>query len=148
MNDLRELYQEIIIDHNRNPRHHHIMEDATSQAQGFNPLCGDKLTVYLKIADDKVCDLSFLGCGCAISQASASLMTEALIGKTVLQAELLFDNFHKFLTTDINIEWKENEKLAVLAGVKAYPIRVKCATLAWHTFNAALKKTQVTVSTE
>src|ERR1700744_1718452 len=98
--DLRELYQEVIIDHNRNPRNHHDMSDATGSAKGFNPLCGDKLTVYLKLEDDKICDLSFLGQGCAISQASASLMTEALRGKTVQEAHEIFNHFHKMLTTD------------------------------------------------
>lgn len=144
--DLRELYQEVIIDHNRNPRNHHLMPDATAEAKGFNPLCGDKLTVYMKIEGSKIIGLSFLGQGCAISQASASLMTEALCGKTVAEAHELFERFHSLLTSD---ETPPNMgKLTVLAGVKAYPARVKCATLAWHTLEAALKHEAGTVSTE
>ncbi|WP_028387997.1 Fe-S cluster assembly sulfur transfer protein SufU [Legionella fairfieldensis] len=146
--DLRELYQEIIIDHNRNPRNHHVMTDATAQANGFNPLCGDKLTLYLKLEDNIVSDLSFVGCGCAISQASASLMTEALRGKTVSEAHELFERFHTMVTCDNEGELFSLDKLTVLAGVRAYPARVKCATLAWHTLEAALKKDAITVSTE
>lgn len=146
--DLRELYQEIIIDHNRNPRNHHSMNDATAEANGFNPLCGDKLTLYLKLDNNFIIDISFVGCGCAISQASASLMTDALKGKSTQEAHDLFESFHTMLTTDTSDEKKGLDKLTVLAGVKAYPARVKCATLAWHTFNAALGKTAVTVSTE
>ena len=146
--ELRELYQEIIIDHNRNPRNHHVMEDATTQANGYNPLCGDKLTVYLKLDEGLVSDLSFVGCGCAISQASASLMTEALRGKTVEEAHHLFERFHNMLTRDDEVQLLSLDKLAVLAGVRAYPARVKCATLAWHTLEAALKKEAVLVSTE
>lgn len=148
MMDLRELYQEIIIDHNRNPRNHRAMEGSTSQALGYNPLCGDKLTVYLKIANDTVQDISFLGCGCAISQASASLMTDALQGKTVHEAHELFERFHNMLTHDDAEPSPSLDKLTVLAGVRAYPARVKCATLAWHTLEAALKKEPVTVTTE
>lgn len=145
--ELRELYQEIIIDHNRNPRNHHAMEDATTHAQGFNPLCGDKLTVYLKLDNDVVADVSFIGSGCAISQASASLMTEALVGKTKAEAHELFERFHTMLTSD-DEQTVSLDKLAVLAGVKAYPARVKCATLAWHTLEAALNKSKDPVSTE
>jgi nitrogen fixation NifU-like protein len=149
MMELRELYQETIIDHNRNPRNHYEMIDATTQANGFNPLCGDKLTVYLKLDEQRVTKLSFVGCGCAISQASASLMTEALLGKTVSQAHELFHSFHNMLlSNEQNIIPKQIEKLAVLAGVRAYPARVKCATLAWHTLEAALNKKPVLVSTE
>jgi len=146
--DLRELYQEIIIDHNRNPRNHHIMEDATATANGYNPLCGDKLTVYLNVADGLVKDISFVGCGCAISQASASLMTSALQGKSVEEARTLYERFHVLLTHSEEGDWRSLDKLAVLAGVRAYPARVKCATLAWHTFNAALNKPDSVVSTE
>jgi len=146
--DLRELYQEIIIDHNREPRNHHAMDDATTQANGFNPLCGDKLTVYAKIIDDRISDLSFVGCGCAISQASASLMTEAVRDLTVDEAHALFHRFHNMLTQDDETHLATMEKLAVLAGVKAYPARVKCATLAWHTMEAALNKDPSTVKTE
>ncbi|MFA6303029.1 MAG: SUF system NifU family Fe-S cluster assembly protein [Legionella sp.] len=146
--DLRELYQEIIIDHNRNPRNHHVMADATTEANGFNPLCGDKLTVYAKIEQDKIVDLSFLGCGCAISQASASLMTDALKGKSVEEAHDLFKRFHSMLTQDDAQSVGVMDKLTVLAGVKAFPMRVKCATLAWHTLESALNKDHKVVSTE
>ena len=146
--DLRELYQEIIIDHNRCPRNHHGMDDATAQAVGFNPLCGDKLTVYAKVQEGLIVDLSFVGCGCAISQASASLMTEALKGKSVEEAHDLFHRFHQLLTQDDESQLGAMGKLMVLAGVKAYPARVKCATLAWHTLEAALNKDNTVVSTE
>jgi nitrogen fixation protein NifU and related proteins len=145
---LQELYQEIIIDHNRNPRHHYAMTDATAQANGFNPLCGDKITVYLKIVGDEIRDISFVGCGCAISQASASLMTESLRGKTVAEAHQLFEYFHTMLTGDVDGKSLSLDKLTVLTGVKAYPARVKCATLAWHTLEAALNKEEITVTTE
>lgn len=146
--DLRELYQEIIIDHNRNPRNHHVLDDATTQANGFNPLCGDKLTVYVKIENEQIRELSFLGCGCAISQASASLMTEALKDKSIEEAHELFHRFHHMLTRDEDLEWVSMDKLTVLAGVKAFPARVKCATLAWHTLEAALNKDSTVVVTE
>ncbi|KTC78436.1 Fe-S cluster assembly sulfur transfer protein SufU [Legionella cincinnatiensis] len=146
--ELRELYQEIIIDHNRNPRHHYVMQDATHQANGFNPLCGDKLTVYVKIKNDSITELSFLGCGCAISQASASLMTDSLKGKTVAEAHELFHCFHHMLTQNEEGQLQYMDKLTVLAGVKAYPARVKCATLAWHTLEAALNKESNVVKTE
>lgn len=148
MMDLRELYQEIIIDHNRNPRNHHKMDDATSQANGFNPLCGDKLTVYLHLDGDVITDISFLGCGCAISQASASLMTDVLRGKTVEQAHELFKRFHHMLTVEDDPSPETLDKLAVMAGVRTFPARVKCATLAWHTLESALKNEKSTVSTE
>lgn len=146
--ELRELYQEIIIDHNRNPRHHYAMKDATNQANGFNPLCGDKLTVYIKIEGNLLTELSFLGCGCAISQASASLMTDSLKGKTVKEAHELFHHFHHMLTQNEEGQTRDMDKLTVLAGVKAYPARVKCATLAWHTLEAALNKDSNVVKTE
>lgn len=146
--ELRELYQEIIIDHNRNPRNHHAMDDATTQANGFNPLCGDKLTVYAKLEQGLVRDLSFVGCGCAISQASASLMTDALKGKTIEEAHALFQRVHHMLTQDDEQELTLVDKLTVLAGVKAFPARVKCATLAWHTLEAALNKDRSVVKTE
>ncbi|MGC1182957.1 Fe-S cluster assembly sulfur transfer protein SufU [Legionella sp.] len=146
--DLRELYQEIIIDHNRNPRHHYPMDDATTQANGFNPLCGDKLTVYVKLEDDRISELSFLGCGCAISQASASLMTDIINGKTIEEAHELFHRFHHMLTQNEEGQLMLMDKLLVLAGVKAYPARVKCATLAWHTLEAALNKNANVVKTE
>lgn len=145
--DLRELYQEVIIDHNRNPRNHHSMDDASTQANGFNPLCGDKLTVYAKLNEGMVVDLSFVGCGCAISQASASLMTDALKGKSIDEAHQLFLRVHEMLTVDDALP-SSIDKLTVLAGVKAFPARVKCATLAWHTLEAALNKESTIVKTE
>lgn len=145
---LRDLYQELILEHNRCPHNHYAMSDATASANGMNPLCGDKLTVYLKISQGLIENVSFVGCGCAISQASASMMTDALCGKTLDEAQALFERFHTLLTKEGEDEWGSLDRLAVLAGVKAYPARVKCATLAWHTFNAALKHDAAMVSTE
>ena len=148
--ELRDLYQEMILDHNRRPHNFHAMEEATHRAEGYNPLCGDKVTIYLKIQDDLVVDVSFEGAGCAISTASASLLTETLKGMTVAQAEALFEKFHQMLTRDSSLPIDEEEmgKLVVFAGVSEYPTRVKCATLAWHTLLAALKNEQQPVSTE
>ena len=148
MMDLRELYQEIIIDHNRNPRNHRVIDHATREAKGFNPLCGDKLTVYLQLSNDIIDDISFMGCGCAISQASASLMTDALKGKTISEAHQLFETFHTMVTQEGEVPLLNLDKLAVLAGVRTFPARVKCATLAWHTLEAALKQADVMVTTE
>lgn len=148
MMDLRELYQEIIIDHNRNPRNFREITHPTVEAKGYNPLCGDQLTVYLTLNAGLVQDISFLGCGCAISQASASLMTDALHGKTIEQAHALFEQFHRMLTSDDDVQALGVDKLTVLAGVRAFPARVKCATLAWHTLEAALKKDNKVISTE
>ena len=146
--ELRELYQELIIEHNRNPHHHYAMTDATCKANGFNPLCGDKLTLYLKISDEQIDEVSFIGRGCAISQASASMMTDILRGKTIAEARQLFERFHALLTHDTGGDWSSMDRLAVLAGVKAYPARVKCATLAWHTLHSALNQSANIVSTE
>lgn len=149
MMDLRDLYQEVIIDHSRNPRNHREISEASCKARGFNPLCGDKLTVYLQVQNGIIQDISFVGCGCAISQASASLMTEVLRGKTVSEAHELFRRFHHMVTVETDASTLALDKLAVLSGVRAYPARVKCATLAWHTLESALKHEQaVTVSTE
>ncbi|MGR8929312.1 MAG: Fe-S cluster assembly sulfur transfer protein SufU [Gammaproteobacteria bacterium] len=147
--ELRDLYQEVIFDHNRNPRNFRIMEDANRRVNGFNPLCGDKLTLFLKIEEHVIKDASFQGSGCAISTASVSLMTEIVKGMTEDDAEALFKQFHDMTTgksEEINLETLG--KLAVLAGVREYPARVKCATLAWHTLDAALKNQQEAVSTE
>jgi len=147
MPDLRELYQEVIIDHSKHPRNFHDMTNANRHAEGFNRLCGDRLTLYLFMENGVIKDVSFKGVGCAISTASASLMTETLKGKTEQEAEILFEHFHQLLTT----ESASNEKLgklAVLSGVREYPSRVKCATLAWHTLHAALANAQQPVSTE
>lgn len=144
--DLRELYQEVIFDHNRQPRNFHAMSDADHQADGHNPLCGDQLTVYLHIEDGVVKDVSFVGHGCAISTASASLMTEAVKGKSVEEVEALFHDFHALLT-DTPPE-RDFGKLAVLSGVREFPARVKCATLAWHTLHNAIVGAQEPARTE
>jgi nitrogen fixation protein NifU and related proteins len=153
--ETRELYQDIILDHGRKPRNFRAMEHPSHFAHGHNPLCGDRVTVYLEIEGDKIQDVSFEGRGCAISTASASLMTEVLKGKTLAEAEKLFKAFHAEVTGGQASAVEEKlqddfERLAPLEGVKAYPTRVKCATLAWHAFEAALKSGAVgaTVKTE
>ena len=138
--DVRELYQEVIIDHNRNPRNYHVMQDATCYAIGFNPLCGDQLTVYVRVVQDIIQEVSFVGSGCAISQASASLMTEILGNKSVPEAHAIFQSFHHMVTHVHDVPDAVVNKLTVLAGVRSYPARVKCATLAWHTLESALSK--------
>ncbi|MBZ5725811.1 MAG: SUF system NifU family Fe-S cluster assembly protein [Acidobacteriia bacterium] len=142
-----DLYQEIILDHSKHPRNCHPMEDATRKAEGYNPLCGDKLKLFIKVEDDIVKDVSFVGSGCAISTASASLMTESLKGKTRDEALKLLEKFHDLLTTDSPVT-HELGKLVVFCGVRDYPARVKCATLAWHTLKSALNGTAEPVSTE
>ncbi|MDF1684974.1 MAG: SUF system NifU family Fe-S cluster assembly protein [Legionellaceae bacterium] len=148
--DLQALYQEVILDHNRTPRNHHAMSCATCEARGVNPLCGDQLMVYVKLEAGVMQDVSFVGEGCAISQASASLMTEALKGKTETEAHALFEQFHALLTQDDTVAGDALGKLSVFEGVRAFPARVKCATLAWHALDAALNKDANTnlVSTE
>jgi len=147
--ELRDLYQEVIFDHNRNPRNFRVIEDADRQVDGFNPLCGDRLTLYLKMDGDVIKDASFQGSGCAISTASVSLMTEIIKGMTAQQAEELFKKFHEMTTgKDDNLQLEALGKLAVFAGVREYPARVKCATLAWHTLDAALQNQHTPVSTE
>jgi len=146
-NPLRDLYQEVILDHNRHPRNFRALADANRKAEGHNPLCGDRVQIFLHVEDDRVQGISFQGSGCAISTASASLMTEALKGKSVADAHALFKSFHELLTHGSdNIE--PLGKLAVLGGVREFPIRVKCATLAWHTLEAALAQKDHPVSTE
>jgi len=147
LDDLRDLYQEVIFDHNRNPRNFRVMEDADRQIDGFNPLCGDRLTLFIKVTDGKISDASFQGQGCAISTASASLMTGIIIGQTEQEAQTLFTLFHKMATGE-PVEMDELGKLAVLAGVCEYPARVKCATLPWHTLDALLKGSEEPVTTE
>ena len=149
LDDLRELYQEVIFDHNRNPRNFYVMEDANRTVEGFNPLCGDRLTLYLNVDNGVIKKASFQGSGCAISTASVSLMTEIVADKTEVEALQLFETFHKITTgKDDQVKLEELGKLQVLAGVKAYPARVKCATLAWHTLDAAIKNDATTVTTE
>ncbi|MGQ9798983.1 MAG: Fe-S cluster assembly sulfur transfer protein SufU [Ignavibacterium sp.] len=149
--ELRELYQQVILDHNKAPRNFRKIENATNFAEGYNPLCGDNVTVYLKIDENNIIqDISFQGSGCAISKASASLMTSILKGKTVEEAEKLFNNFHDLVTDklDNNLHLENLGKLAVFAGVKEFPARVKCASLAWHTMLNALHNKSEKVVTE
>jgi len=140
MSDLSDLYQEVILDHNRRPRNFRALADATRVANGHNPLCGDKLRLCLRLDGDRIADIAFEGSGCAISKASASLMTDAVKGQTIDDATRLFDKFHQIVTTPIDqpIDEASVGKLAVLAGVREFPARVKCASLAWHTLKAAL----------
>ncbi len=135
--DLRELYQEVIFDHNRKPRNFHEMPEANRRADGHNPLCGDQLTVFLKVNDGRVEDVSFVGHGCAISTASASLMTEAVKGRSIEDIESLFRDVHALLTEAPPAQ-RDFGKLVALSGVREFPVRVKCATLAWHTLHNAL----------
>ncbi len=150
MSDLRELYQEVILDHHKKPRNFRKLADATRQVEGYNPLCGDKVTVYVKLDGDVVRDVSFQGAGCAISTASASMMTESLKGKTRAEAEALFRGFQDLVTgkPSAGADAAKLGKLAVFTGVREFPVRVKCATLAWHTFQAAVAGENKTVSTE
>jgi nitrogen fixation NifU-like protein len=151
MNDeLKELYQEVILDHNKSPRNYKKLDNANHFAEGYNPLCGDKVNIYLDIEEDKIEDISFQGSGCAISKASASLMTSSLKGKSIEEAKELFEKFRELITgkddDELNIE--ELGKLAVFTGVKEFPSRVKCASLAWHTMLSALNKEKKLVTTE
>lgn len=150
MSDLRELYQELIIDHCKRPRNFRVLEGANRSSEGYNPLCGDKVTVFLELEDDRVKNISFQGSGCAISTASASVMTESLKGKTLAEAEVLFDIFHNLVTGKPPAGGNAPElgKLAVFSGVSEFPARVKCAALAWHTLHAALQGQGDPVSTE
>jgi nitrogen fixation NifU-like protein len=159
--DLRDLYQSVILDHHKKPRNFRKIDDATRSAEGYNPLCGDKVTVYVKMDGDRIQDIAFVGSGCAISTAAASMMTESLKGKTRSQAAALFEEFHELVTGQVEEErekvskGKEERggtltlgKLAAFGGVREFPIRIKCATLPWHTLQSALKGDEVTVSTE
>ena len=149
MSDLHDLYQEVILDHNRRPRNFHDLPPPARRAEGFNPLCGDRLTLFLDLDGDVIRDVSFLGTGCAISKASASLMTDALKGKRVADAEALFEQFHAMVMSDPDIPAVDLGKLSVLAGVREFPTRVKCASLAWHTLRVAIRaKVDAPVSTE
>jgi nitrogen fixation NifU-like protein len=146
MSDLRELYQEVILDHYKKPRNFRALPDANRKLEGYNPLCGDKITVYLRVEDGVIKDIGFQGSGCAISTASASMMTDSLKGKTIDQAETVFRSFHNLVTGKNGGE--DLGKLAVFAGVREFPVRVKCATLAWHTFHGALEGERKPVTTE
>ena len=147
MSDLRDLYQEVILDHNKRPRNFRTIESPSHHAEGYNPLCGDRVTVFLQIAGDRIADIAFEGTGCAISKASASMMTDQLKGSTVAEARTLFDRFHRMVTTPPDQDVEELGKLSALAGVREFPVRVKCASLAWHTLKAAMDS-EDKVSTE
>jgi nitrogen fixation protein NifU and related proteins len=140
MSELNDLYQQVILDHNKNPRNFREIENATQTADGNNPLCGDALRVYVEVENDQVKDVAFKGSGCAISKASASMMTQMVKGKSKTEAETLFDEFHKMVTGELDVETEENQlgKLKIFAGVLEFPARVKCASLSWHTLHAAL----------
>jgi len=142
MSDLSDLYQEVILDHNRRPRNFRVLADASHTAEGYNPLCGDRLTLYLKVEGETIADVSFEGAGCAISKASASMMTDALKGRTIAEANVLFERFHRMVTTPPEQSVEDMGKLSSLAGVREFPVRVKCASLAWHTLRAAMASQQ------
>ncbi len=150
MPDLRELYQQVILDHHKKPRNFRRPNDANKHADGFNPLCGDKISVFVRLENGVVKDIAFQGSGCAISTASASMMTESLKGKSEAEVARIFELFHDLVTgqTKGDVDAQSLGKLAVFSGVREYPVRVKCATLAWHTMRAALEGSQKTVATE
>ena len=138
MSELTDLYQEVILDHNRRPHNFRVVDNATAKQEGYNPLCGDRLTLFLTLDGDVIKDAAFQGSGCAISKASASLMTDAVKGKTVAEARALFEQFHDMITSDPGTPTPDLGKLSVFAGVRDFPTRVKCASLAWHTMKAAV----------
>ena len=148
MSDLKALYQEVILDHNRNPRNYRKMENPDRFLEGYNPLCGDRYTVYIKMKGEVIEDISFQGSGCAISKASASVMGSLLKGKTRAEAEILFDQFHRLVRGESKADAEELGKLAAFSGVSEFPARVKCAILAWHTMKNVLEDKAESVSTE
>lgn len=148
MSDLRELYQSLILDHGRRPRNFKVIDKPTNIKEGFNPLCGDRLTLFLNLQQDMIDDISFQGCGCAISMASTSLMTEVMKGKSTREARDMFKHFYKMIMQNNDEDIEQLGKLAVLRGVSEFPARVKCATLAWHTLIAALDNSPESISTE
>jgi len=148
MSDLRELYQDVILEHSKAPRNYRELAGANHKAEGYNPLCGDHFTVYIDLEGDSIRDISFQGSGCAISKASASMMTQIVKGKSREEAAKLFEQFHQLVTGHANGNRDELGKLTVFGGVSEFPVRVKCATLAWHTLQAALEGKQESVSTE
>ena len=150
MDELRDFYQEMLLDHHRHPRNYGKLDGANRRAQGYNPLCGDKVTIYLLLSGDVIENIAFEGSGCAICTASCSVMTELLKGKTLGDAEKLFGVFHDLVTSDTASEVDADTlgKLAIFAGVREFPMRIKCATLAWHTMRAALTQADQTVTTE
>jgi nitrogen fixation NifU-like protein len=148
MPDLRDLYQEVILEHSKSPRNYRTLVTANHKAEGYNPLCGDHFTIYVNVDDDHINEISFQGSGCAISKASASMMTQALKGKRTQEAEALFEEFHSIVTGKRAANPQVLGKLAVFSGVSEFPVRVKCATLAWHALHAALHGQEQPVSTE
>lgn len=149
MSDLRELYQEVILDHSKNPKNFRILKNPSHQAEGYNPLCGDRLTLYLQLEGEVIKDIAFQGTGCAISKASTSMMTNEMKGKTKAEARQIFEQFHKMLAGgEGEVDKKMLGKLAVFSGVSEFPVRVKCATLPWHTLRSSLEGGAKTVSTE
>ena len=148
MADLRELYQEVILEHSKAPRNYRELPSANHKAEGFNPLCGDHFTLFVDLDGDTIRDIGFQGSGCAISKASASMMTQSVKGKSKQEAEKIFSEFHKLVTGQANGNHVDVGKLAAFSGVSEFPVRVKCATLAWHTLHAALEGKQDAVSTE
>ena len=140
MADLNDLYQEVILDHNKRPRNFRPLERPSHHAEGFNPLCGDRLDLFINVEDDRIADIGFQGSGCAISKASASLMTDAIKGRSIAEVRELFTRFHRMVTTPTDRTVEDLGKLSVLAGVREFPVRVKCASLAWHTLKAALDR--------
>lgn len=153
MSEVNELYQQLILEHNKSPRNFKKLENATNDADGYNPLCGDHYHVWLKLEGDKIADIGFQGSGCAISKSSASMMTSAVKGATITEAKEMFEKFHSVIMTKIGEEIPEEKieelgSLGALAGVREFPARIKCASLAWHTLNAALTQQEKSVSTE
>ncbi len=146
MSELSDLYQEVILDHNKRPRNYRILERPSHHAEGYNPLCGDRLDLFLNVEAGRIADVGFQGSGCAISRASASLMTDAVKGRSVAEVRELFGRFHRMVTTPPDLEVEDLGKLSVLAGVREFPVRVKCASLAWHTLKAALDREERTTS--
>ena len=150
MSELSELYQQVILDHNKKPRNYKVIDAADRHQEGYNPLCGDRLTLYLRMDGDQIADVGFQGSGCAISKAAASMMTIAVKGKTKEEADLLFNEFHRMVRGELDPETEENHlgRLKIFAGVREFPARVKCASLSWHTLHAALEGDPDPVSTE
>ncbi len=150
MDELRDLYQEVILDHNKNPKNYFQMEEPTHSAEGHNPLCGDQVEIFLKVENNKIIDLSFQGHGCAISKAASSVMTTLLKGKSITEAKALFEKYQHLVTADMkeNVDIDEYGHLAVFAGVREFPMRVKCASLSWHTMLQALEEKKDVATTE
>jgi nitrogen fixation NifU-like protein len=148
MSELSDLYQEVMLDHSRHPHNYGVMADATRKAEGYNPLCGDQLTLYLKLEGDKIQDIRFEGHGCAISKSSASVMTDIVKGKSKTEATALFEKFRLLVTDPAAVKVEETDKLAIFSGVSEFPTRVKCAVLSWHTLKSALDNKEGKASTE